>query len=33
MGDPTLPAIDAIQKLDNRTQDHESRISALEDKI
>jgi len=27
------PAIDAIQKLDDRTQDHESRISALEDKI
>jgi len=27
------PAIDAIQNLDDRTQDHESRISALEDKI
>jgi hypothetical protein len=24
------PAIDAMQKLDDRTQDHESRISALE---
>jgi hypothetical protein len=26
------PAIDAIQKLDDHLQDHESRISALEDK-
>jgi hypothetical protein len=33
MGDPNLPAIDAIQKLDDRTQDHESRISALEQQI
>jgi len=27
------PAIDAMQELDERTQDHESRISALEDKV
>jgi hypothetical protein len=27
------PAIDAIQKLDERTQGHETRISALEEKI
>jgi hypothetical protein len=27
------PAIDAMQKLDDRTQDHETRISALEEKI
>jgi len=29
----SAPAIDAMQKLDDRTQDHENRISALEDKI